>query len=348
MIPDRARRTGFVRLGSSMLLVAFLCLGGMGSFDAIHRSSASIAQLPTASPTVSAISSPSPRWDAGLAYDARDGYVVLFGGETTASFQNDTWTYVNGTWANISQAQAPSQRVAPDMIYDGYDRYVLLFGGYYTNAHGSQFLLNDTWAFANGTWSRIRTTTAPPVSPGFGEGRMAYDVADHCVYLLTGGAVGLWTYRAGVWSPAASVAGNGLPPPRERGNVVYDPRNGYFLMLEGNRTWTYSGGVWTNFTTSQAPRVHFGGDGDGMVFDRRAGHVVLFGCYFSYSNGTYVDQTWKYGHATWTLVRTLNPPGMYSASLTYDVRDRYVLVFGGIYSNGPSNRVWTLSAGVWS
>ena len=60
--------------------------------------------------------SPSPRWDTAMVFDARDGYVVLFGGCTgqdvngmCSSTASDTWEYLGiaGTWKQLIQSKPP-------------------------------------------------------------------------------------------------------------------------------------------------------------------------------------------------------------------------------------------------
>src|SRR5271170_3899935 len=59
------------------------------------------------SATPSCGQSPPARWSPGLAYDARDGELVLFGGQTSFESLNDTWVFHNGTWSNETSGSAP-------------------------------------------------------------------------------------------------------------------------------------------------------------------------------------------------------------------------------------------------
>jgi len=67
-----------------------------------------------------------------MAYDAADGYVLLFGG--TESFNSttslgDTWEFHAGQWTQLFPSSSPSPRIFASMAYDAADGYVLLFGG---------------------------------------------------------------------------------------------------------------------------------------------------------------------------------------------------------------------------
>src|SRR5690349_2026869 len=107
--------------------------------------------------------SPSARYGAGMVYDAKDGYVLLFGGYDSQHDLNDTWMFLGGNWTKLSPPLSPSARYAPAMAYDGGDGYVLLFGGS-TPAAG----LNDTWKFTGGNWTQLAPTLPPRVRWGAG------------------------------------------------------------------------------------------------------------------------------------------------------------------------------------
>ena len=60
-----------------------------------------------------------------MAYDAADGYVLLFGG----SPQSDTWEFQAGVWTKLFPSRSPAPRSATSIVYDVADSSVLLFGG---------------------------------------------------------------------------------------------------------------------------------------------------------------------------------------------------------------------------
>ena len=115
---------------------------------------------------------PTGRSESLMAYDAVDGYAVLFGGfECTPTvdcggYLNDTWAYSNGVWTNLTTTAsiAPPFRPGSEMVWDGADGYVLLVT-----------TTNTTWSFVGGVWSEIVTSNGPGnrYLPG-----LAYDAAD--------------------------------------------------------------------------------------------------------------------------------------------------------------------------
>jgi len=69
---------------------------GAGGVCGVSQSAALAASSPGLTWTKQALAaSPSPRWDASMAYDAATGAVVLFGGGS-ASPLGDTWTWGPG------------------------------------------------------------------------------------------------------------------------------------------------------------------------------------------------------------------------------------------------------------
>lgn len=229
---------------------------------------------------------------AAVAYDARDKCVVVFGGAywNSAGPTYDvraTWTYAHGNWTRVLPAPHgawPQPRFGAGLAYDARDRYLLLFGGVTTAGTG----LNDSWAFANGSWSRINTPSAPPPRVGFA---LAYDTADGTAVLYGGMGPSTtplndtWTYAAGIWS---RVAGAGGPSPRSYPLVTDDPADHGLLLFGGtvynsypydrySDTWLFSNGTWKN-VSSALPHHPNPTDGGASVatYDPSLDQVLLF------------------------------------------------------------------------
>jgi PKD repeat protein len=97
---------------------------------------------------------------AAMAYDAADGYIVLFGGYTYAfGFSAETWELYSGQWWAVSPKNPPLARYIASMVYVPSLSGVLLFGGFNLDDN----LVNDTWTFSNGAWVMDAPATAPPV-----------------------------------------------------------------------------------------------------------------------------------------------------------------------------------------
>jgi PKD repeat protein len=93
-------------------------------------------------------SSPGPVEDGdGWVYDSLIGGMLFFGGvvSTGCTGTGQTWSYVNGTWTNLTGklSSSPTGRCCESMAYDPMQKVVVLLGGSTnTNAY-----VGDTWSF---------------------------------------------------------------------------------------------------------------------------------------------------------------------------------------------------------
>lgn len=237
------------------------------------------AQLPVA---------PSPRYYASMAYDAIDGYVVLFGGQNGTTFFDDTWTiqitgaiqnglwvfYTTG-WVHRIERTTPSLRAGAQMAYDPIDQDVVLYGGEY----GTQ-LLGDTWDFFGGSWTQLTSPTSPPVD---GHGALVPDGAGG-VLLITGRGLlsQAWTFVGGTWNlisttvPLGGAAYVGVSYDNATGNLTLFGGMNLTTLSASNATWNATAdlGVWSQPVTGAAPADRAYAS---MVYDPAIGLTVLFG-----------------------------------------------------------------------
>lgn len=112
--------------------------------------------------------SPSLRYSVALAFDAADGYLLLFGGRgcqnppTCSSFGDlgETWTYGQGAWNAVSPASSPPARDSAGMDFDAADGYLLLAAG-----RGTAYL-SDVWEYSDPLGVGALTATPPYVDTG--------------------------------------------------------------------------------------------------------------------------------------------------------------------------------------
>ncbi|MCI4335019.1 MAG: hypothetical protein L3K04_05280 [Thermoplasmata archaeon] len=291
--------------------------------------------------------SPTARIGAAEAYDPAAGRVILFGGcSATACPTNDTWAFAGSTWSNVSPGHSPPARWKSMMAFDPSAGAVVLFGG----CSNTSCQLNDTWTFEAGSWTNV---THPGAPPGRSDGSLAYD-ANSSQLLLFGGCVNtngppgyrcadhsLWALNATFrWNPVPLTNGSAVPPPREQEIAATDPADGGIFAGAGQAfnvsiaqpeywsdSWTYSGGVWTNHSSTAAPPsccaasaswdnatqsvIEFGGEGHGPAFR---------------SDGS----TWSFSRDLWANVSpSVSPAARELASMTYDAADSELVLFGG-------------------
>ena len=164
------------------------------------------------------------------------------------------------------------------------------------------------------------------------------------------------------WTNVTSLVG--APPScRDSEGLVFDAELNKVVLFGGvsqcgqtnswsqGDTWTYSGGSWTNIssTLSIAPSPRWG---MAMVYDPASQQIVLFGGTDTYGNVN--DQTWVF-NGTWSQValNATSPPALYGAGATYDPSLGGVLLYGGQagFSGGPGtiyNATWLFKGGVWT
>ncbi len=195
---------------------------------------------------------PPARYGASMVWDAEQGALVLFGGNSGSGALNDTWELKSGAWTELSEAVAPSARwgAAFANSTQGYD---LLFGGQdLTSTDG------DTWIFFDGTWTEVtvcggcgpyaRSYAAASAIPATGnivlfggtEGSTVYDDAWFFTANLTGasGPTGTWTQDPSppppaVWAPSAASD-------YHRGVIVFfGGSETVTASVLSNQTWGY-------------------------------------------------------------------------------------------------------------
>ena len=206
---------------------------------------------------------PSPRAYVTMTYDAVDGYVLLFGGNTTKRFFGDTWKFLNGSWTNltpstVTPSDSPSPRAFASMTYDATDGYVVLYGG-----GAPKQALRDSWSYRGGVWTELHPANTPPASYYT---MMAFDNRSTDRYVVLFGGIDMavavpytWEFSKGNWTNVTPLRS---PPARFGASLAYDANDGYLVLFGGisqpvpkapvlDDTWTYAEGVWTRLALPQ-------------------------------------------------------------------------------------------------
>jgi List-Bact-rpt repeat protein len=290
-----------------------------------------------------------------MAYDAADGYVVLFGGDSCAAAVpyacNDTWTYHQGNWTRLNLSVAPGPRADALMAYDAADHCLVLFGGsagWVQNGRSIGYTFHDTWTFQNGSWKNVTGPVSPRVAGGDRySSAMTFDAADGYLMLaaytnstggFNGGSIHTWKYVSGTWSELTSAV---LPGFLQNGAVaVYDPGLGRVVLssvLElsssspfggySSTWWGFRNGSWGQLDAPGLVNVLTGAD-----WVPAANAVVGFGGagFGGGPAGELSSTWWLQGLASWSLNLSPSPSARQDLSATYDGSDSYLLVFGGV------------------
>jgi hypothetical protein len=288
--------------------------------------------------------SPGARNRLGFVYDPADNYSVMYGGYTGVGFYNDTYSYAGGKWTKLSPTKNPTAPTGLRLVYDPAFPGVLAFGG--EKPYGAAYY-NDTWVFHAGNWTQLHPKVSPPARSQYA---MAYDVVDAEVVLFGGydGSNDLadtWTFNGTTWAPAYSA---NVPMGREQATMVYDGVTAQTLMFGGwnktsggptHGTWMFRGGHWKMLTSTNTPLrswtpattlpngtpIFFGGE--------QGGASNLLNSTFEFYGGA-----WH-----WLPLRGA-PAQRANEGLTYDARDGYVVMFGGVGNYVTFlNDTWKLS-----
>lgn len=251
-----------------------------------------------------------PRAAGGVSvtYDARDHYVLLFGGNYGFYSHNDlrqAWTYRHGNWTHLaipSGALWPSPRDSAAMVYDSRGRSVILFGGELYN----QTQLNDTWMFSNGSWSRVGLASGPTPRVRYG---ITYDSSDGSIVLFGG--------------------------------------SNYATSKLLNDTWTFSGRRWTNVTSSAGPAPSARAWPLMSDLPRLRGAVLFGGSDYQWPNPHRSTTTWLFSAGVWQSLTTVaahdpNPIDANWGLLTYDPALGGALLFEIGLASGTDGGVWVL------
>ncbi|MCI4324411.1 MAG: kelch repeat-containing protein [Thermoplasmata archaeon] len=133
---------------------------------------------------------PAARYSASFTFDDTNQTVVLFGGNgtlsTTARVLGDTWWFRGGHWSLATPSTSPSPRFGAALVDDDSVGALVLFGG--ESASGASE--NDTWTYANGTWTGPLAIVGATPSPRSEPAAVAYlgsSTQDSFLLLVGGG-----------------------------------------------------------------------------------------------------------------------------------------------------------------
>ncbi|MCI4331495.1 MAG: PKD domain-containing protein [Thermoplasmata archaeon] len=210
-------------------------------------------------------------------------------------------------------------------------------------------------AAASGSrWFNL-TSQLNPSPVGRFAGQMAYDTKDGYAVFFSGANNSstvfddTWTYQHGNWtqlfpsvSPQARIAAMFVYDPIDQYLVLYggvDPSGGNFFQ----DTWTFSGGVWTNITTSVAPPARAEA---GAAWDPVDQSLVLFG---GTNSSVTLGDTWRFVGGTWTeLFPSSSPSARVLPVLAFDAADNYLILFGGVIIGTNYADTWRFTNGTWT
>ena len=272
-----------------------------------------------------------------MAYDARHGDFVLFGGGTAKGASDETWTWNGSTWKLQSPAHRPDARWGAGMGYDPQLGVVVLYGGHV--ARTEEWISgDDTWTWDGADWSpRGRSD----VLKGRDGPRMT-TASD--TLLLVGGHDGnmtfygdVWQWVGGSWTPADTA-----PRPVGRGSptVAWDPAHGSLLVFGGtaedpNRgpgengkplddAWLLRNGGWIKVASPGQTALY-----SNAIWDPHARSVIVM---LGLDCPNVSDAAWAWDGTQWSRAPRPGITARWGAA-SAQAPDGHALLFGG--SNQP-------------
>jgi hypothetical protein len=197
------------------------------------------------------VSGPPPRAEAAIAFDARRGRVVLFGGHNRTSEGRvrlgDTWEWDGKKWTQIN-VTGPSKRNGAAQVYNSESAKIVLFGG-----ATQEGVSGETWEWDGKQWLQNRSA----ITQGRFNSVMAYDSARRKV-IRFGGRYGgkpvgdTWEYDGKGWRHLSSTG----PTERNHTGMAYDSKRKEIVLFGGHDfglsdgvnifgdTWEWDGSEW--------------------------------------------------------------------------------------------------------
>jgi len=301
---------------------------------------------------------PAAGYGHEMAYDPVREQIVMFGGaETyTGARLDETWTWSNGVWTQLSPAHAPSPRATPMMAWDPVRQAIVLFGG---NIPGGTFY-NDTWTWDGTDWTKLTMSGSVPSTRSWGA--FAYDPVRDGLVLFGGYAPAgarlndTWFLASGSssWTQIQANGVSGAPSIREGAGLAYSESTSQLVLFGGassgtgrlNDTWVLpsTGSSWTQQHPDHSPPARMGLV---MAFDPGIDGIVMFGG--ADASATVLNDTWAWTGDDWLVADGIAaPPGLYSAAGTATPSGQLVVFGGATVSNGSTttDKTWVYDAGL--
>jgi RHS repeat-associated protein len=281
------------------------------------------------------------------------GEVLDTAGFDQACIGNESQPWVRVGTTGPAVPVSPPTREGAAAAWDAATNSFVLFGG--LSEPGNKYL-DDTWNWANGSWTLASPTTSPAARFGAAG---AYDAATN-TFVVFGGynaSTGVnyddtWTWDGTNWTqqhPATS------PPVLNQGSdrMAYDAADGQIVLVTSNvrgsqspDTWTWDGTNWTEHAAATQPGPLWQPT---LAYDPDTHSVVLFGGAAGYQ-GTDSSATWSWDGSNWSQLHpATSPPARSEATMDYDPLLHGLVLFSGTqHGSSGLDDTWLYANGNWS
>jgi len=231
---------------------------------------------------------PQARQGHMMAYDEKNGVVVMFGGEDKSGqyVLSDTWEWDGVEWKQAFVDTYPQARRGGQLFYDSERETMILSGGfYYSFEDHVPTMIDDVWEWNGREW---RYLGFMPTSLIVTNPNTVYDPNRDQTILFNYNQILAWDN--GQWLNTGIETNL---PPRLGARVNIDPRNGNMLLFSGinngirlEDTWMLDGNTWRELHPDPSPSAR---DAYMMFHDPTRDSFILYGGIIDYT----LDDMWE-------------------------------------------------------
>jgi len=263
---------------------------------------------------------PTPRQNAGFAYDPVHDQLLLVGGQLAqVTTRAETWQWDGMSWTQIA-VSAPVASDSPALAFDSaHQALVLLAGG-------------TTWGWDGTTWHMVGLA-----SPSTGRA-MAFDPSGNTLIAFDPDGV-TWTFDGTTWTALSTLT----HPAGRVGMAMTNDSQGILLYggtPGGSETWRWKNGMWTELSPPKNPGLL---SGAAVAFDSVRDRIVLYG-------GGPTSNTYEWDGTNWqTIMYLLAPSRRHDAGSIYQSATGQILLFGGVDTDpmSPDGDTWQWDGVAW-
>jgi len=295
---------------------------------------------------------PTPRNNAGIAFDATKKVIVVYGGSahTRSAIQmrdSAVWEWNGSSWKK--RTTAPSLRADGGFVCDPKNGALFIAGGSFSYSASKSANYDDTWKFDGNKWTYITSTN---FFKDLFHGAYTYNPEAKSVMLFSGFNVAqnavveeTWLLTSNVWMQTQT--GN-VPPARFLHSIFYDPKNDATILVGGadlnnnayREMWMLKGNQWT--VVDKDIPVHVM-NSHGATAIGKSGKYILIKS--SYEEKVFETWIWDGTLKSWMQVKGKQPFPSDYPSIAYDEKRKCAVLFGGQRGIDSTNEVWELADG---
>jgi cysteine-rich repeat protein len=305
--------------------------------------------------------SPPGRGGHAMAFDPHRGVVVLFGGGTTLTPNNELWEFDGTDWTQRTVAGGPSPRFNAAMAFDPITQRIMVAGGNLSLTATT----NDAFEWDGTTWTPVAALPFTDAAGNTRNGMSTDPVRGRVEFLATNGV--LYEFDGTSWlapPDGTTLTVEPLPAAREAHSAVLDSTRREIVLYGGSTnhqsmnspgplgdTWIWNS-AWRQQAIGSSPTpARWGAQ---MVYDPKHDTVVLFGgCTVTGSNGACaapLADTWLWKNRAWSQATpSTSPPPRSHAAIVWDAAREQVVMLGGLAAGTDAlDDMWAWDGTTWS